>query len=101
MINPTKVCVRSRSEGRNLLTCCLLPGHWHNDAAIDITLHLEPRPLLRAAVQVSVLRGCGLLEMALGHLGQQVICLFQQVICLQGYERMILCGFYPILTLPT
>ena len=64
------------------LTCCLLLGHWHNDAAIDITLHLEPWPLLCVAVQLGVLRGCGLLDLALGHLGQQVICLFQQVICL-------------------
>ena len=90
--HPTKVSLRIRNGCNSLLTCRLLLGHWHDDAAVDVTLHLEPRPVLCAAVQLGVLRGCGLLKMALGHLGQQVICLLEQVICLQGDEMMELSG---------
>lgn len=72
--------------GSELLTCkapcCILLGHRHDGAAVDIALQLISRPGIRHAARLSFwLRR--LSEVPLCHLGKQIVCLPQQVICLQ------------------
>ena len=62
----------------------ILPRHWHNGAAIDVTLQLVAWAWVFHAPLVRLVCWYRLLEVALGHLSKQVIRLSEEIIRLQS-----------------